>query len=152
MTIGRELVSHAAVLGGLGRAEPLIPPLPLSIYSYVSLSLSTLHLSLSLTLYAASSGPTLTQLEQGKFRSHLILRCWQSTQARMRGGFCGTLALVPVPCAPDTDAAVDAAGDELVEVPAVTPAREAISPSQDSRKIRKIRACSLPTTGRLVGR
>lgn len=56
----------------------------------------------------------------------------------MRGGFCGTLAVVPVPCAEtDTDAAVDAAGEELVEVAAVTPAREAISPSQD-------RACSLP--------
>lgn len=49
----------------------------------------------------------------------------------MRGGFCGTLAVVPVPvpwAETDTDAAVDAAGEELVEVAAVTPVREAISP------------------------
>lgn len=76
--------------------------------------------------------PTFTQLAQGKFLSHLILRCWQSTHARMRGGFCGTLAVVPVPVPvpvpwAETDAAVDAAGEELVEVAAVTPVREAIS-------------------------
>lgn len=35
---------------------------------------------------------TLRQLAQGKLLSHLILRCWQSTQARMRGGLFGTLA------------------------------------------------------------
>lgn len=50
----------------------------------------------------------------------------------MRGGFCGTLAVVPVPVPvpvpwAETDAAVDAAGEELVEVAAVTPVREAIS-------------------------
>lgn len=28
---------------------------------------------------------TLTQLEQGVFRSHLIFRCWQRTQARTLG-------------------------------------------------------------------
>lgn len=42
-------------------------------------------------------GLTLTQLEHGEFLSHLILRCWQSTQARMRGAFAtaapGALAL-----------------------------------------------------------
>lgn len=48
----------------------------------------------------------------------------------MRGGFCGTLAVVPAPVPvpwAETDAVVDAAGEELVEVAAVTPAREAIS-------------------------
>lgn len=30
---------------------------------------------------------TFMQLAHGKFLSHLILRCWQSTQARMRVGF-----------------------------------------------------------------
>lgn len=75
---------------------------------------------------------TFTQLAQGKFLSHLILRCWQSTHARMRGGFCGTLAVVPVPEPEpvpwaETDT-VDAAGEELVEVAAATPVREAISP------------------------
>lgn len=35
--------------------------------------------------------PTLRQLAQGKCLSHLILRCWQRTQARMRGGLLGTL-------------------------------------------------------------
>lgn len=39
---------------------------------------------------------TLRQLAQGKLLSHLILRCWQRTQARMRGGLFGTLAGVGV--------------------------------------------------------
>lgn len=30
----------------------------------------------------------LIQLEHGVLRSHLILRCWQSTQARTRGLLC----------------------------------------------------------------
>lgn len=32
------------------------------------------------------------QLEHGIFLSHFILRCWHSTQARMRVGFCGGTA------------------------------------------------------------
>ena len=31
---------------------------------------------------------TFTQFEQGVLRSHLILRCWQRTQASMRGCLC----------------------------------------------------------------
>lgn len=49
------------------------------------------------------------------------------------------------PCAEiDTEAVVDAAGEELVEVAAVTPAREAISPSQG-------RAQSVPIAGETGG-
>lgn len=35
-----------------------------------------------------TGGLALTQLEQGVLRSHLILRCWQRTQARTRGLLC----------------------------------------------------------------
>lgn len=47
---------------------------------------------LGLLLFLAGAGvlgvqvtPAFMQLEQGLFRSHLILRCWQRTQARTRG-------------------------------------------------------------------
>lgn len=45
--------------------------------------------------YVDTVWPTFTQLEHGVLRSHLILRCWQSTQASTRICLCAAKGVPP---------------------------------------------------------
>lgn len=71
------------------------------------------YLNLPHTKRVAGFSLTLIQLAHGKFLSHLILRVWHRTQARMRGGLLGTAEAVEA----GTEAwelGVDAGADAIV--------------------------------------